>query len=100
MAKTFLALVGALAKSTDIDRATTFVRDFLIVGLAEKDLNEIWNPSKPFEMLNQLISKENRAPVEPRIIGQAGKNTILSAYHIAVYSNKQFLGSGKNSGSM
>ena len=45
-------------------------------------------------MLNDLISKERETTVEPRIIGQAGKNTILSAYEIAVYSNKQFLGSG------
>lgn len=96
MARTFLALVGALAESVDIDHTSTFVRDFLIVGLAEKDLSEIWNPPNPFEMLNDIISKERETTVEPRIIGQAGKNTILSAYEIAVYSNKQFLGSGKS----
>ena len=94
LARTFLALVGALAESVDIDHTSTFVRDFLIVGLAEKDLSEIWNPPNPFEMLNDIISKERQTTVEPRLIGQAGKNTILSAYEIAVYSNKQFLGSG------
>ena len=94
LARTFFALVGALAESVDIDHTSTFIRDFLIVGLAEKDLSEIWNPPNPFEMLNDIISKERETTVEPRIIGQAGKNTILSAYEIAVYSNKQFLGSG------
>ncbi|XP_031828626.1 mitochondrial ribosomal protein L44 isoform X2 [Nomia melanderi] len=94
LAKTFLALVAALAESTDTDHASAFVRDFLIVGLACKDLTEIWCPSEPFEMLNDIVSKENNAHIEPRIIRQAGKNTILSAYQIAVYCNKQFLGSG------
>ncbi|XP_076667952.1 mitochondrial ribosomal protein L44 isoform X2 [Andrena cerasifolii] len=94
LARTFLALVGALAESVDIDHTSTFVRDFLIVGLAEKDLSEIWSPPNPFEMLNDIISKERGTTVEPRMIGHAGTNTILSAYEIAVYSNKQFLGSG------
>ncbi|XP_078039716.1 mitochondrial ribosomal protein L44 [Augochlora pura] len=94
LAKTFLALVGALAESTDTKHVGAFVRDFLIVGLATKDLTEIWCPPEPFEMLNSMICKERNSPVEPRIIGQAGKNTILSAYQVAVYCNKQFLGSG------
>ncbi|XP_033331652.1 mitochondrial ribosomal protein L44 isoform X2 [Megalopta genalis] len=94
VAKTFLALVGALTESTDTKHVGAFVRDFLIVGLATKDLTEIWCPSEPFEMLNSIIYKEKNSPVEPRIIGQAGKNTILSAYQVAVYCNKQFLGSG------
>ncbi|XP_076181758.1 mitochondrial ribosomal protein L44 [Ptiloglossa arizonensis] len=93
-AKTFLALVAALAASVNIDRASTFVRDFLIVGLANKDLTEIWCPEEPFEMLNDVIFKETNGSVEPRLIRQTGKNTILSAFQIAVYSDKQFLGSG------
>ncbi|XP_076661113.1 mitochondrial ribosomal protein L44 [Halictus rubicundus] len=94
LANTFLALVAALAESTDIKHAGVFVRDFLITGLATKDLTEIWCPSEPFEMLNSIIYKEKNTLVEPRIIGQAGKNTIESAYQIAIYTNKQFLGSG------
>lgn len=94
LANTFLALVAALAECVDVNHATKFVRDFLIVGLAEKDLSEIWCLSEPLKVLNSILSKENRPLVEPRIIAQAGKNTLLSAYHIAVYSDKQFLGSG------
>ncbi|XP_076630806.1 mitochondrial ribosomal protein L44 [Colletes latitarsis] len=94
LAKTFLALVGALVVSVNEDHASTFIQDFLIVGLASKDLSEIWCPTEPFIMLNDIIFNETKAFVEPRLIRQAGKNTILSSYQIAVYSNKQFLGSG------
>lgn len=94
MANTFVALVGALAESVNDDHAAVFVQDFLIAGLAEKDLTEIWTPAEPFEMLNDIISSERKTPIEARIIGQAGKNTILSVYHIGIYANKEYLGSG------
>lgn len=94
LADTFLALTAALADSVDIKHAGNFVRDFLIVILAEKDLTEIWNPSQPVEMLNDVLCKQNRSPVEPRLIAHAGQHTLLVAYHVAMYSDKQFLGSG------
>ncbi|XP_071637730.1 large ribosomal subunit protein mL44 [Temnothorax longispinosus] len=94
LADTFLALVAALAKSVDANHAATFVRDFLIVTLAEKDLTEIWNPARPVELLNDVLRKQNRSPAEPRLIAQAGQNTLEVAYHVAMYSDKQFLGSG------
>ncbi|KAK1117755.1 hypothetical protein K0M31_015696 [Melipona bicolor] len=94
LAQTFVALVGALAESVNVDHASTFIRDFLIVGLANKDLTEIWCPTKPFKVLNDVISAEKKMSIEARLIGQAGKNTILSAYHIGIYANKEYLGSG------
>jgi len=95
LADTFLALVAALAESVNANHAANFVRDFLIVTLAEKDLTEIWNPAQPVEVLNVTLWKQDRSPVEPRLIGHAGQNTILRAYRIGMYSDKQFLGSGK-----
>lgn len=95
LADTFLALVAALAESTDVTHTANFVRDFLIVILAEKDLTEIWNPAQPVELLNDVLQKQNRSPAEPRLIAQAGQNTLLAVYHVAMYSDKQFLGSGK-----
>lgn len=95
LADTFLALVAALAESVDQNHAANFVRDFLIVILAEKDLTEIWNPAQPVELLNDILQKQNRSPVEPRLIAHAGQNTLESAYHVGMYSDKQFLGSGK-----
>ncbi|KAG7197972.1 hypothetical protein KM043_016204 [Ampulex compressa] len=94
LANTFFALVTALAESVDVNRASNFVKDFLIVGLADKDLSEIWSPSNPLEILNNIFTQENKPLVEPRIIAHAGKNTLLSTYQIAMYSDKKFLGSG------
>ncbi|KAH0952449.1 hypothetical protein HN011_011947 [Eciton burchellii] len=94
LADTFLALVAALAESVDASHAANFVRDFLIVILAEKDLTEIWNPDHPVEILNVTLQKQNRSPVEPRLIAHAGQNTLLVVYRIGMYSDKQFLGSG------
>ncbi|KOX71635.1 39S ribosomal protein L44, mitochondrial [Melipona quadrifasciata] len=85
LAQTFVALVGALAESVNVDHA---------IGLANKDLTEIWCPTKPFKVLNDVISAERKMSIEARLIGQAGKNTILSAYHIGIYANKEYLGSG------
>lgn len=79
----------------DANHAANFVKDFLIVILSEKDLTEIWNPAEPVGILNDVLQKQNRAPAEPRLIGQAGQNTLLAVYHIAMYSDKKFLGSGK-----
>ncbi|XP_029663747.1 39S ribosomal protein L44, mitochondrial [Formica exsecta] len=94
LADTFLALVAALAESVDANHATNFVKDFLIVILVEKDLTEIWNPAEPLEILNEVLRKQKRSLAKPRLIGQAGQNTLLVAYHVAMYSNKEFLGSG------
>ncbi|XP_032689482.1 39S ribosomal protein L44, mitochondrial [Odontomachus brunneus] len=94
LAETFFALTAALEESVDTNHAGKFIRDFLIVILAEKDLTEIWNPSQPCETLNNILQKQNRFPAEPRLIAHAGKNTLLAAYHIGMYSNKEFLGSG------
>ncbi|XP_020278090.1 39S ribosomal protein L44, mitochondrial [Pseudomyrmex gracilis] len=94
LADTFLALVAALAESVDANHAAIFVRDFLIVILGEKDLMEIWSPAQPVKYLNAVLHKQNRSSVEPRLIGQTGPTTLLSAYHIGLYSDKQYLGSG------
>lgn len=63
--------------------------------MAEKDLTEVWNPAHPVELLNDVLRKQNRSPAEPRLIAQAGKNTLEVAYNVALYCDKEFLGSGK-----
>ncbi|KAK2580261.1 hypothetical protein KPH14_012512 [Odynerus spinipes] len=94
LANTFLALVAALIESVNANHAAIFVRDFLITLLADKELASIWSPNEPLKALNDILLKEGRGPPEPRLIAQAGKNTLLAAYHVAVYSDKKFLGSG------
>ena len=69
--------------------------DFLIVILAEKDLLEIWKPTRPVNLLNGVLWKQNKSLAEPRFIGHTGQNTLLVVYHVAMYSDTEFLGSGK-----
>lgn len=94
LANTFLALAAALVESVDANHAAIFVRDFLITILADKELPSVWIPSNPLQELNDILSKEGRGLAEPRIIGEAGVNTLLASYHVAVYSDKQCLGIG------
>ncbi|KYM87802.1 39S ribosomal protein L44, mitochondrial [Atta colombica] len=94
LADTFFALVAALAESVDVNHTANFVRDFLIVILAEKDLTEIWNPANPVELLNDILRKQNRSFAEPRLIAQVGENTLEVVHHVALYCDKEFLGSG------
>jgi len=94
MADAFLALVAALAKSADEKQACNFVRDFLLVKLAEKDIPEIWNPPEPLDILTDILLRENRGAAEPRLIGESGVTTLIPCYRVAIYSDKQFLGWG------
>lgn len=95
LADTFCALVSALHKSEDLNRASYFVRDILIATLTEKDLTEIWCPEEPFKVLNDILLRAEMDPAEPRLVAQAGANTLMAVYQIAMYSKKQFLGIGK-----
>ncbi|XP_008560209.1 39S ribosomal protein L44, mitochondrial [Microplitis demolitor] len=97
LANTFFALVAALAKSTDEIHTAKFIRDFLITTLAEKDLNELYCPENPIEILNQVLTNDGKDPVEPRIISQTGVNTFLPCYQIGLFSNKQFISSATES---
>lgn len=95
IANTFYALTSALNRSVDLEHTGVFIRDILIAQLAEKDLLEIWCPEEPVEILNDILDREHRELAEPRIIAQTGVNTLIPVYNIAVYSNQEFLGSGK-----
>lgn len=95
LANTFLALVAALSESVDEIHAGKFVRDFLIATLADKDLSELWSPEKPLELLNEILVRDGREPIEPRLIGQSGITSLIPVYKVGLYSNKEFISSGK-----
>lgn len=94
LANTFYAIVSALNRSADLNHTSIFVRDILIVNLAEKDLVEVWCPDQPLEIINEILERENREPVESRIIGQSGVKTIQPVFQIGLYSEKDFISSG------
>lgn len=93
------AIVGALAESqTDgnLNRPYNFVRDFVCTQLNQVDVSDLWTIGKPFELLKEICDKQNIKTLEPRIIGETGKNTILATCHIGIYDadTKKLLGTG------
>ncbi|CAH0402737.1 unnamed protein product [Chilo suppressalis] len=93
LANAFKAIVGALLQSSGDERAAHFVRDFVIAQLQGKDVNEFWTIDDPYEMLTNILKKEG-ATLEPRLIGEAGKNTILACYRVGLYVEKKMISSG------
>lgn len=99
LATTLRALVGALANSQEngnLDRAYNFVRDFVCTQLNQLDVNELWQIENPFELLKKVCAEKNIPQIEPRIIGEVGKNTLLASFRIAIYDveSKKLLGTG------
>ncbi|XP_013145888.1 PREDICTED: 39S ribosomal protein L44, mitochondrial [Papilio polytes] len=93
LANTFKAIVGALLRSSGEERAAHFVRDFVITQLQGKDVNDFWKIEDPWAMLSGIIEKEG-GKLEPRLIGEVGKNTLLACYRVGLYIDKKMLSSG------
>ncbi|KAL5274628.1 MRPL44 family protein [Megaselia abdita] len=94
LANTLLALIGALHESSGDEKTYLFVRDFICTQLNQKDLYEIWEISSPFESLRSYCLQNKLAVPECRIIGETAKNTVLSAFHVGIYSKKILIGQG------
>ncbi|VVC88790.1 39S ribosomal protein L44, mitochondrial isoform X3 [Leptidea sinapis] len=93
LANTFKAIVGALYRSSGEERTAHFVRDFVITQLQGQDVNEFLHIEDPWKLLKELISKAG-SNIEPRLIGQAGTNTLLACYRVGIYINKEMLSAG------
>lgn len=96
MAQSLLAVIGALEKSSGMERAFLFVRDFICTQLNQKDMLDLWTIEKPEELLKQVCQERKLAAPEPRLLGDCGKNTVLAAYHVGLYSDKKLIGKGEN----
>jgi len=95
LSKTLKAVVGALAASQNIERANKFVREIILTILAEKDLNDLYHISEPFEALKNILARDGLESPEPRIIGQSSMNDILSCYNVGIYCDKRLIGQGR-----
>ncbi|XP_013184046.2 large ribosomal subunit protein mL44 [Amyelois transitella] len=93
LSNAFKAIVGALLKSSGEERAAHFVRDFVITQLQGKDVNEYWHIEDPWSMLCDILAKDGATP-EPRLIGEAGKGTLLACYRVGLYVDKKIISSG------
>ena len=89
------AVVSALEQSSGRGRARTFVQDLIIPQLYGKDVNEIWNVKNPAAVLNDILKREGKEEAEFRIIRQAGAETILSVFHVGVFSDKNLIAAGE-----
>lgn len=94
LASSLKAVIGALFESSGDARTYEFIRDFIITQLNQKDVNEYWQIDSPLELLKEICKDKKLATPEPRLISDLGKNTLLAAYQIGFYSNKQLIGSG------
>lgn len=88
------AIIGALFESSGEVRAYEFIRDFICTHLNQMDINELWNIENPMSLLIEICKDKKFGEPEPRLIGDVGKNTLLAAFNIGIYSNKRMLGSG------
>ncbi|KAL0818305.1 hypothetical protein ABMA28_008791 [Loxostege sticticalis] len=93
LANAFKAIVGALLQSSGEEKAAHFVRDFVVTQIQGKDVNEYWTIEDPWGMLTGLLAKDNTT-VEPRLIGETGKNTLLACYRVGLYMDKKMISSG------
>ncbi|KAK9511963.1 hypothetical protein O3M35_000517 [Rhynocoris fuscipes] len=94
LARTLKSVVQALALSSGIERANGFVRDLIIVELVGKDLTEFCTPENPLDTLQTLLKEIGAEPAEPRLITEAGRNTLLASYQVGIYSDKKMIGRG------
>ncbi|KAJ0173098.1 hypothetical protein K1T71_011274 [Dendrolimus kikuchii] len=93
LANTFKAIVGALLRCSGQESAAHFVRDFVITQLQGQDVNEYWHIEDPWLMLSGFVEKDG-AKIEPRLIGEVGKNTLLACYRVGLYVDKKMISSG------
>lgn len=94
LAATLKAVIGALAESSGAERVFAFVRDFICTQLSQKDINELWTIDEPFKLLQEVCDNQQFGAPEPRLIGEAGKNTLLACYQVGIYCDKRLLGTG------
>lgn len=94
LANVLKAVVFALVQSSGEERATLFIRDFILTYLSGKDVNIIWQINNPEQVLSKILEREGKSQAEPRIIGEAGRNTILANFQIGLYCDKQLIGIG------
>lgn len=95
LANTLKAVIGALENTNGNQPAYNFVRDFICTQLNQTDINELWEIYNPMGLLKEICKDKGMGEPEPRIIHEAGKNTILVTYQIGIYCDKKYLGSGK-----
>lgn len=95
-AKTLKAIVGALLQCQGEKRAEWFVRDFIVTKLEGLDVNDFLELDDALKVVEDILKRDGVGTPEPRLIHEAGVNTLLATYSVGIFANKQMLGFGKS----
>ncbi|CAD6991847.1 unnamed protein product [Ceratitis capitata] len=95
LARSLLAIISAIEQCNGQERAFLFIRDFICTQMNQRDVFDMWNIEDPEVLLKQICEERKLGEVEPRLIGNCGKNTVLATYYIGLYVNKKLIGKGK-----
>lgn len=88
-------MIYALHEGSGGERCSLFIRDFVVTQLAQQNINDLWTIEDPISVLHKICHNEGLNEPEPRLVGEAGRNTILSCYRVGLYADKQLIGLGK-----
>ncbi|ELT88425.1 hypothetical protein CAPTEDRAFT_222168 [Capitella teleta] len=94
IANSFKAVIGALAESQNVSRAELFVQDLVLTQLIGRDLFELWDIVNPVGLIQSIFNKQGRGELEPRLLWEAGSDTVVSSYMVGFYENKKLIGKG------
>lgn len=92
--RTFFAVIGALLQSSGPERASLFVRDFLITQMTGKELFEMWTVINPMGLLVEELKKRDISAPESRLTRQSGSTTALPLYFVGLYCDKKLVAEG------
>lgn len=70
------------------------MRDFVCTQLSQSDVNTFWTLERPVELLQELCAAQQLAAPKPRLIGDAGTNTLLACYQVGIYSDRRLMAYG------
>nr|KAG5704503.1 hypothetical protein BaRGS_003814 [Batillaria attramentaria] len=76
----------------NVTRAEALVRDLVLAQLVGVDLSELWSVVNPMGLLMATLHAQGRGPPEPRLLWTAGKRTVMSVYHVGIYSDRRLIG--------
>lgn len=54
----------------------------------------MWEIQRPIQTLQEFCKNNKYAEPEPRLLNDAGKNTILAVYHVGIYCDRRLLAAG------
>ncbi|XP_066905116.1 large ribosomal subunit protein mL44 isoform X2 [Halyomorpha halys] len=90
LSRTLKGVIHALVLSSGEERASKFVKDFIVTQLCEEDITPLCTPENPIEKLKSTVGTN----IESRIIVESAQNSLLANYQVGIYQEKKLIGRG------